>query len=126
MENLNYDAGKNSPPPDNVFAQTNVPLSVPEAPPPETGDKKIPKIPPAASQGWYKQCITENDKAALSNAKIYSMVANNPLQRPDEIQKPKAPPQATYNPLPVTNPMPQRTRMYTYQRPYAPSSMRYS
>jgi len=129
MNNVNDDVGKINPPPYNDRALNGVPPQEIEKevspPPPDVGFEKIPKIPPAASQGWYIKCIPDSG-TTLSNAKIYSIVAHNPLQKPDEIQKPKPNPHSAYNPAPMTNPMPQRTPMYTYQRPYAPSSMRYS
>lgn len=125
MNNVNDDVGKSFPPPDNSNTLNGAPAQI-SAPQRASGVEKIPKIPPAAAQGWYKKCICDEDIKTLSNAKIYSIVANNPLQKPNEIQKPATGKKEPYTPAPITNPMPQRTRMYTYQRPYAPSTMRYS
>lgn len=84
--------------------------------------KYYPDVPPVAEQGWYKKINNVNvahdlPGATLNDAAIYSIVAHNPLQRPDEIviQKPK--PQPVFTPPPMTNPMPRRTRMYAYN-PY--------
>lgn len=131
MDNLYNDADKIPAPVNSDLAGSERPERTTDniTPPPDVGDiikppePYVPKIPPAASQGWYKQLTDENTNGIskvgtpLGNAAIYAMVAHNPLQRPEEIKKPQARPQPVYNQPPVTNPMPQRTRMFNYN-PY--------
>lgn len=83
-------------------------------------------IPPASAQGWYKKLVNESHTSPeqleayggrLNNAAIYSIVAHNPLQKPEEIEKPIPKPQPMFTQTPMTNPMPQRTRMFNYN-PY--------
>lgn len=83
--------------------------------------KYYPEVPPLAEQGWYKKIndgsVHNLPGMTLNDAAIYSIVAHNPLQKPEEIvlQKPK--PQPISPPPPMTNPMPRRTRMFAYN-PY--------
>ena len=80
-------------------------------------------IPPAEKQGWYKnlqrdsQIGSEMTCTPLTGAAIYSLVAHNQLQRPDEIQEYKPTPQMLFSPPPMPTPMPRKTRMYSYN-PY--------
>lgn len=83
----------------------------------------ISPTPPAINQGWYKKLTEERSNrilhpgTELGNAAIYSMVANNPLQKPDEIIKPTPKAPQIFTPTPITNPLPQRSRMFNYN-PY--------
>ena len=79
--------------------------------------------PPIEKQGWYKSLnknLTNNENIptrTLSDAMIYSLAANNPLQKPEEIVKVKTNIQNIHAAAPMTNPIPRRTRMYAYN-PY--------
>lgn len=83
----------------------------------------ISPTPPAINQGWYKKLTEERSNrishpgTELGNAAIYSMVANNPLQKPDEIIKPTPKAPQIFTPTPITNPLPRRSRMFNYN-PY--------
>ncbi len=89
--------------------------------------KYYPEVPPVSEQGWYKKInkgseIHDLPGMTLNNAAIYSIVANNPLQRPEEIVLQKPNPQPVFTPPPMTNPMPRRTRMFAYN-PYQRRSL---
>lgn len=115
---LPLEEGASLPPNDSINNNVTTPQDLEK-----TSIKKYyPEVPPVAEQGWYKKINNVNvphdlPGATLNDAAIYSIVAHNPLQRPDEIviQKPK--PQPVFTPPPMTNPMPRRTRMYAYN-PY--------
>lgn len=134
MDNLNNCVETNVPPiVDSAnSSQGNIKQIEGNAPPAELKEIRPPErpyainTPPAAAQGWYKRLTAEKNISpeqlhayggTLNNAAIYSIVAHNPLQKPEEIQKPIPKPQPMFTPTPMTNPMPQRTRMFTYN-PY--------
>lgn len=133
MDNLIHDADVKIPTSANNGVQLEEPAAltlddkIKNTAIPEDIDKPqvkrlYPETPPAAEQGWYKKISNINSPndipyRTLNNAAIYSMVAHNPLQKPEEIKKPTARPQPVITPTPMTNPMPQRTRMFAYN-PY--------
>lgn len=134
MDNLDNCVENNVPPivSGENSSQENIKPIDGNTPPPELREIQPPtnpyaiKIPPASAQGWYKKIINETHNppeqlhaygGTLNNAAIYSIVAHNPLQKPEEIEKPIPKPQPMFTPTPMTNPMPQRTRMFNYN-PY--------
>lgn len=133
MDNLIYDADVNTPTSANsgvpfeeqttlVLDDKNKKIDIPDDIVKPQVKRLYPETPPATEQGWYKKLNNVNTPNSipgrtLNNAAIYSIVAHNPLQKPEEIVKPKPKPQPVFTPPPMTNPMPQRTRMYAYN-PY--------